>query len=157
MQNRCCPLECLHVCAACDIALAATQAQESFCRACLCCEFALCSEEPTGSRRLLQAKAFFINSDSNQQAKIVDGNIQGGKSMIHIIDAVLVPESLIKNYNLSTEGLPGVVPGKALSATPATESKSVEAPAAAPAAKSSAVKAVAALLAVPALLAALMF
>jgi hypothetical protein len=34
-------------------------------------------------------------------------------SIIHTIDAVLIPQALIDDYKLSTKGMPGFVPGAA--------------------------------------------
>jgi hypothetical protein len=53
----------------------------------------------------------YINSDSQQQAQLLGRTIQAGRSIVHTIDAVLVPQALIDEYKLATRGLPGYVPG----------------------------------------------
>jgi hypothetical protein len=72
-----------------------------------------CSEG-TSARRLLATdrnRTIFINSDSQQQAQVVGGSIQAGSSIIHTIDAVLIPQALLDDYKLATKGMPGYVPG----------------------------------------------
>lgn len=57
-------------------------------------------------------RTVYINSDSQQQAQLVGKSIQAGRSIIHTIDAVLIPQALIDDYKLSTKGMPGFVPGE---------------------------------------------
>jgi len=134
-------------------------------------------------RRLLQADeepaapAWAIRSNTNQTVPIEDANYQGGKAIIHVIDGVLIPDSLAKNFSLtdipgaSNETVEepaaagandtepagagptaaGAGPGPVDAA--ATPSPS---PSPSPAPKSSAATAVVSLLAVPTLLAVLM-
>eukprot|EP00879_Flechtneria_rotunda_P026622 GHRR01028398.1.p1 GENE.GHRR01028398.1~~GHRR01028398.1.p1 ORF type:complete len:296 (+),score=112.78 GHRR01028398.1:467-1354(+) len=132
-------------------------------------------------RRLSQAGAdpvYYINSNSGQAIRVVQPNIQGGKSVLHVIDGVLVPQALLTQFNISAEGLPRYDPGRAVAATAvgagasnaglgnatvvdaqgnvvSTTGSGSSGADAAPG--NNAAKAAAALLAVPALLAALMF
>jgi hypothetical protein len=123
-----------------------------------------------GSRRLLQANAssgISILSNSQQKFSVADANYQGGKAIIHIIDGVLVPKSLVEQFNLTS------VPGASAANVMPTETPkepaaaagdargsaataATAAPAASPRPRSSAGAAAATLLAVPTLLAVLM-
>jgi hypothetical protein len=107
-----------------------------------------------GARRLLQLsnETFFISTDSNQKVGIQSGNIQGGRSILHVIDGVLVPRALLEQYNISTAGLPGFSADLANS----TLANSTAAVLPATPAKSAAGATAAALLSIPALLALLL-
>jgi hypothetical protein len=115
-----------------------------------------------GSRRLLQDAPISIKSNTGQKFAVSASNVQGGASIIHVIDGVLIPKSMAEAFNLTT------VPGATAESMAAAETEAptaeapnatVAAPAGAtppPAPKSSAGTAVATLLALPTLLAVLM-
>lgn len=148
-------------------------------RCCCCCRAAAAAGL---GRRLLQADeeaapSWAIRSNTNQTVPILDANYQGGKAIIHVIDGVLIPDSLAKNFSLTdipgasnetveepaatgandTEpagagpAAAGAGPGPVDAAATPSPSPSPK-----PAPKSSAATAVVSLLAVPTLLAVLM-
>jgi len=136
-------------------------------------------EEPAvNASSSASAATWAIRSNTNQTVPIQDVNYQGGKAIIHIIDGVLIPDSLAKNFSLTD--IPGAS-NETLAEAPAPGANDTAAepaaaggdnrtgpgpvdasvtkgpsPSPAPAPKSSAGTVVASLLAVPTLLAVLM-
>lgn len=147
-----------------------------------CCRAAAAAGlSPGRVRRLLQADdepaapAWAIRSNTNQTVPIQDADYQGGKAIIHIIDGVLIPDSLAKNFSLtdipgaSNETMEEPAAAGANDTEPAgagptaagagpgpVDAAATPSPSPSPAPKSSAATAVVSLLAVPTLLAVLM-
>lgn len=141
---------------------------DAFLRLCVSALCVSCRDmsEPTGgARHLLQDDSVlaFIRSNTNQTIPIQDANYKAGRAVLHVIDGVLIPDSLAQNYSMTD--IPGAsnetleeaptadnetAVEPAGNATNATAAGTTEKPATA--AKSAAGMAVATLLALPALL-----
>jgi uncharacterized surface protein with fasciclin (FAS1) repeats len=105
--------------------------------------------------------SYRILNDANPQQtwEVVQPNIQGGSSIIHVINGVLIPRSLLQAANISANSLPGANGSSGSSVPPGADGANPRGSGSGGSqgkASNGAAKAVAAMLSVPALLAVLL-